>query len=131
MSYSSLAFGTIAGHFRLIVGDETGAVRTMPVGGATCPEMDMRDFGATIQNIVAADVTGDGRSELIVGTQNAAEVAHIGLPHETRGDVDGDTVITANDVDELVDYLFGAASGLSTTGDANPTSDSAARMPSL
>ena len=117
--FGPVAFGTIAGQLRLLAGDGIGVLRTMPIGGDTCPAFDSRNLGAQLWSLASADVTGDGRAEIIAGSWNAAEIALVGLPGEMRGDVNGDSVIAENDIDQLVDYLFGAAPGLFTTGDAN------------
>lgn len=115
----AIAFGNVAGELRLVAGDGAGIVRTLSVASDTCSVVDSRDIGLAVRNLAVADVTGDGRSELIIGSANAAEIVHIGSSEEMRGDVDGDAVIAANDIDQLVDFLFGAAPGLSTSGDAN------------
>jgi hypothetical protein len=119
IAYTAVAFGTVAGQLRLLSGDQTGVIRAMPLGGNTCPSSDTRSLGSRVNDLSVADVNGDGRSELIAGSFNAAEISLIGLPTEMRGDVNGDAVIAENDIDQLVDYLFSTGTGLSPTGDAN------------
>jgi hypothetical protein len=75
----------------------------------------------SMQRMMIANADADSTDEIIAlyGSANAAEIAHVGFSDEKRGDVNGDAVIAAGDVDQLVDYLFGAGPGLSTSGDAN------------
>jgi hypothetical protein len=115
-----LAFAGVGGEERLIAVNEQGAMRAYPLDGDTCPE-DLevtRDTGAAVE-LTALDVTGDGRQDLIIDGYYSTTVALLGLSTETRGDVDGDGVITGDDVDDTVDYLFGAQPGSSPMADAN------------
>lgn len=117
--YTAAAFATIGGQPRLIAVDTTGVLRAMPLDGNACPAADTATIATNVHQIVTADVTGDGRTDILFGAHNNGEMALIGAASQMRGDVNGDQVIASNDIDELVDYLFGAGPGLSTSGDAN------------
>jgi hypothetical protein len=97
----------------------TGLMRFYPAGAATCPEPLRRTIDREVLNVNAFDATGDGRDDLVVITSSAAEVLLVGLGTETRGDVDGDGIITAGDIDAATDYVFGAAPGSSPSADTN------------
>jgi hypothetical protein len=114
-----MAFADVAGEERLIVADQTGNLRLYPLDGDACPEELEPVFAASsITDLTALDVTGDGRQDLILDGQGASAVALLGVSSETRGDVDGDGVITSDDIDDAVDYLFGAQPGISPSADA-------------
>ncbi|HEX2059721.1 MAG TPA: FG-GAP-like repeat-containing protein [Thermoanaerobaculia bacterium] len=117
--YSAIALGTIAGEPRIAIGDENGKIHLATLGGSSCPAFDSRSFAAEqIHQLRIADVTADGSADVVFTTWRSAEYALAGLPSQTRGDVDGDGVVTSADVTPLVDFIFGAAPGLSTAGDA-------------
>jgi hypothetical protein len=115
-----LTFADIGGDVRLLAGDQTGALRVYPLDGASCPE-DVESVFVTrfITDLTTLDVTGDGRDDLIVDSNGATAVALLGLSSEVRGDVDGDEVITSDDIDDAVDYLFGVDPGISPSADAS------------
>lgn len=117
-SYHDVSFAAIAGQPRVLSTDGKGILRAMPITGNACPAFDSRQMALATQAITA-DVNGDGRTELVASTLSFGEISLIGLPGETRGDVNGDSVVASNDIDNLVDYLFGETAAMSTTGDAN------------
>lgn len=65
------------------------------------------------------DVTNDGRAELLVDGTTYSELVLLGPASEPRGDLNGDGVRAAADVDELADYLAGSGSGIAPGADVN------------
>jgi hypothetical protein len=118
LSAARVAFSDVAGEERLIVSDNTGQIRVYPLEGSSCPEVEAVFVTGAIGNLTVLDVTGDGRKDLIIEATGATTIALLGFSSELRGDVDGDEVITSDDIDDAVDYLFGAEPGISPSADA-------------
>ena len=118
-STTALAIGTASGSPSLFAGDSSGNVRLFPLTGATCPAFTTTAVSKTgIYNLTVADATNDGRPDLLIDTSFAAEIDLLGLASDTLGDVDGDTVAGANDLDAMTDFMMGSP-GLAPTGDMN------------
>jgi hypothetical protein len=116
----SLSFGAVAGTSLLFVGTNGGIVKAYPIVGSFCPApMTLAATSTSIESLRVTDVTGDGRTDLILDSATSSEVLLLGLSTETRGDVNSDSVIGNDDVDALVDYTMRKVPGLSPSGDAN------------
>jgi hypothetical protein len=116
---AKLVVGDIGnGEMRLLTSSDDG-IRVYPLDADTCPQSTPVFETSTIHSLKLADVTNDGRNELLIDSEYASAIALLGLSSELRGDVDGDQVITADDVETAVDQLFGAAPGTSPAADAN------------
>ncbi len=116
---SRLTFAEVGGEERLIVGDNGGKLAVYPLDGDTCPTVTPTFVTSSISGLKSLDVTGDGRNDLIIDAWGNTAVALLGLSSEPRGDVDGDEVITSDDIDDAVDYLFGIDPGISPSADAS------------
>jgi hypothetical protein len=115
----TLAFGEIGdGQMRLLVAGLTG-IAVLPLDGASCPGPDIVFDTDRIHAMTFADVTGDGRNDLLIDARDGVAVALLGLSSELRGDADGDETVTTDDIDATADYLFGVQSGASPSADAN------------
>ncbi|HEY0157726.1 MAG TPA: FG-GAP-like repeat-containing protein [Thermoanaerobaculia bacterium] len=111
-------FGEIAGETRLIAA-RSGRLVVLPLTGP-CPDPLAETLTAlSVTRLQIADGTGDGRNDLLVSAANGAHVALLGLSSEMRGDVDGDELVTSDDVDAVTDYLLGGVPGISPSCDAN------------
>ncbi|HYI08267.1 MAG TPA: hypothetical protein VEK57_04280 [Thermoanaerobaculia bacterium] len=115
----ALAFGPIDGAVQLVGGDLSGTLYAFPLDDEACPEALKERVGAGAHHLYFAEVTGDDRLEIVLDNFLSSEILLAGLPSETRGDVDGDDLITGDDVDDLVDYLFDTGPGLSPAADAD------------
>ncbi|HYK03479.1 MAG TPA: hypothetical protein VE974_17100 [Thermoanaerobaculia bacterium] len=116
---AKLAIGEIGdGETRLLASTHEG-IRLFPLAADSCPEPTATFVMNWVNNLTFADATGDGRDDLLIDSYHSATVALLGLSSETRGDVDGDEVISFADIDAVADYLFGAEPGISTSADAN------------
>lgn len=121
--YSNLVprFVRTGSETQLFAARSSGTVVRYPIaGGNTCPTATSFAFSTrAVHGFHSVDVTGDGRPELVVDSNSSVEVDLIGLTSEPRGDTDGDSVITASDVDRLVDEVFGVAAGMLPGCDVN------------
>jgi hypothetical protein len=112
-------FGEIAGEERLVVFDD-GVVSLYPLAADGCPTIADGTFAAkNVSGMVLVDATGDGRNELILHSGSFLTVAFAGVSTEMRGDVDGNQVISVEDIDNTADYLFGALRDSTPSADVN------------
>ncbi len=119
-SLPTLAFGEIGdAGTRLLAVDDDGGLRVFPLDGDSCPDTVATFYSPWPNRMTFADTTGDGRKELIFDEFQSVTIALLGLSSEPRGDVDGDDVITTDDLDAAADYLFGLQPGISPTADTN------------
>jgi hypothetical protein len=115
-----VATGTIDGLPRIFASGEGSSLNVYTLGGVSCPTPATGAAGlGGLAGLEVYDATGDGRDDLITGTYSSADISLLGLSTETRGDVDGDEVITVDDIDAAADYVFGAVSGASPSADTN------------
>jgi hypothetical protein len=106
---SAVSFGTIAGTGYVFTGDGAGTLRAHTLPGSSCPTPMTKSVASYyINDIKVADATNDGRADLLISTYESSAVYHVGLSTESF-----------DDVDALVDYVFGKTTGLSTAADAN------------
>jgi hypothetical protein len=117
VSSARLTFANAGGEDRLVVADNSGNFSVYPLGGDTCPDVTSTFGTWSVSGLKSRDVTGDGRAELIIDAWGTTAVALFGLSSEPRGDIDGDESITSDDIDDAVDYLFGAQPGISPSAD--------------
>jgi hypothetical protein len=117
---SGLAFGEVDGETRLIFGNLLGPFAFYPLDGP-CPEPPPPSTLVTgdVGRLSVTDADGDGRNDLIISGGYAANVFSLGTSSEVRGDVDGNDVVTMDDLDAAADYVLGLTPGLAPSGDAN------------
>lgn len=118
-SASALAFATMHGATRLLVGTWDGELLAAPLDGSACPTFSTRQVpkGSSVENLTVQDATGDGRPDLLVDGYNSCEIDLIGLTTYSRGDANEDGVINSADADALMPFVAKGTSGASPAGD--------------
>ena len=119
---SDLAFVTLAGQQRLAASMNDTTIRFYPLGGATCPAYDTISRPADYPSdslISFTDVDGDGRPELLLGTNADLSVTALAWSSEARGDADTDGIITDADIDALAAHFYGDHPAAPPTADVN------------
>jgi hypothetical protein len=115
----AVTFATFGDEVRLLVSYNSN-VRVFPLSGTGCPASTPIFLpGGTSSSITPEDVDGDGRDELLIDSLASSAIALLGLSTELRGDADGDDVISEDDIDATVDYLFGTTRAMRPAGDVN------------
>jgi len=112
-----LAYATFGGRTRLVSSEDK--LRFYAPEGVACPASDTLSVMARPVAMSFADVTGDGRVELIAGSSNGYTIAALGWNDEVHGDVDSDGVLTDGDIDALAAYLYGNGSTFHPAADVN------------
>jgi len=110
---------TLDGTARLITADSTQLL-AYPAGGSGCPATIAGEFPqAAVSDLEFADVTGDGRPEMLLSTYGSTHVDLFGLDTDPRGDADSDDVVHDADMDALSRWFYGDRQGIGTGADVN------------
>jgi hypothetical protein len=112
-----LAYVTFGGRTRIASSEDK--VRFYLTDGATCPAETLSTLPKHAYHLSFADVTGDGRPELLHGAYNSFTVASLAWNDELHGDADADGISTDGDIDALASYLYGSGGAFHPGADVN------------
>src|SRR5207237_6485635 len=117
---TALTFTKLDGELRVVTGDASGNLRFYPLASAACPVPLMRNMSsAQIIGINSYEKAGSTSSDLLLSYSYSIELRSLSLARYTRGDFDGDGVVSDADIDGLALYLYGGGPGAPPAADVN------------
>jgi hypothetical protein len=117
---TALSFYKLGGELRLTTGDNSGNLKFFPLTGSACPTPLVRNVSrGQINSIGSYETTGDTNPEMLLSYYYSIELVSFSLSRYSRGDFDGDGLVTDADIDALALYLYGGGPGSGPAADVN------------